>query len=126
MGQNTKAPALLISAAYLVACAVMIVKVSDGQFSLFSLIAFGLLAIPIVGGAWIGRLFKAEWIAILFYVAVVVIAVWVYYEMWQSLFVLPPDAQSAITLLVGPFYQMIMVGIASILAWLIDSRVANR
>nr|WP_298894868.1 hypothetical protein [uncultured Altererythrobacter sp.] len=126
MDKGARFPAVFIGTVYLVACAVLMGSIGDSGFGLFEILATFLIALPIVGGAWIGRQFETEWVSILFYVAVIGVGIWGYYEIWRVFYVLPSDPQSAIALVIGPFYQTVLVLGAAGISFIVDRWARNR
>lgn len=126
MDKGVKIPAVLIGAVYLAACALLMGSIGDSGFGLFEIFAAFLIAFPIAGGAWIGRQFETEWVSIIFYLAVIVVGIWGYYEIWRVFYVLPSDPQSAIALVIGPFYQTVLVLGAAGISFILDRWARNR
>ncbi len=68
-----------------------------------------------------GRRFRTEWVAIVHYSILLTIALVGFYWQWHDMFLLPPDALSAIALIVVPCIQWVAVFVALGIGHLLES-----
>jgi len=69
------------------------------------------------------RRLDTEWVSIVHYSMVFAIAVVGYYWQWHDMFLLPPDALSAIVLMIVPCIQWVAVFVALFIGHFMENHV---
>ena len=122
-------PAFLIGGVYFAASIVLLVLAGGIGWGaneiLFTVFVLFWMNAPITLGAKFGLTLKSEGVGLFFYTGVIGVAIWGYHALWQVFFVLPPDAQGAIALFIGPVYQWVGICICIGVARVLDRHVAK-